>query len=474
MKIFRILVLPVIIAIVSTDCVDGMMPEKRHESELGKRGRDGEIEGKRLMRGRADHSVIDEFVYLLSNDGAVVPVRKDVGQRLSILINTTISICEEDERIEVRSNFSEIVLKVVVRLITEEYDLLRVGMPIQEIINKQQAELSLLYYTSEFKGVVEWLDCWLLRHVLGMGSLERLFDYFTSGILPLSVLGMTPETLNVTKIFEESMHPRATQRIAIKALKDPGLCRFYQRLPRGALKTTIHSMLSKALIQHLNNLGAMPIELAAISCLLDLGFKSQILRAFDVNEDSFDRNILSVIATNSKTLNVSSFGGGLVVMSDSCAKFIIECARLLQVEELNLSGNHLTAVPAEISQLRSLEVLNLGGNNLAAFPVEIGQLRSLKRLNLSVNDLVELPSEIGQLRLLERLNLAVNDLVGLPAEIGQLRSLKWLDVYANSLTELPAEIGQNNRSTLTVSIARNPCARTIGRDVITYPGHPEE
>ena len=49
-----------------------------------------------------------------------------------------------------------------------------------------------------------------------------------------------------------------------------------------------------------------------------------------------------------------------------------------RLRRLDLSGNQLTSVPAEIGQLTSLEELGLGGNQLTSLPAEIGQLTALE------------------------------------------------------------------------------------------------
>ncbi|MGB5915648.1 MAG: leucine-rich repeat domain-containing protein, partial [Phormidesmis sp.] len=88
------------------------------------------------------------------------------------------------------------------------------------------------------------------------------------------------------------------------------------------------------------------------------------------------------------------------------------------VTELDLSGNELKELPAEIGQLTQLEKLTLGkfdeqtfqsvGNQLSSLPAEIGQLQNLSQLYLSHNQLSSLPAEIGQLQNLSQLYLSHN------------------------------------------------------------------
>jgi hypothetical protein len=122
---------------------------------------------------------------------------------------------------------------------------------------------------------------------------------------------------------------------------------------------------------------------------------------------------------------------------------------------LDLSGNQLTALPAEVAQLKNLKVLKLRSNLLTELPAEIGLLSSLTELDLSHNHLTELPTEIGQLRNLTWIDLRDNQLIKLPAEIGKLRGLTVLFLMENQLTELPLEIGHLPNST-TLALSSNP------------------
>jgi Leucine-rich repeat (LRR) protein len=63
----------------------------------------------------------------------------------------------------------------------------------------------------------------------------------------------------------------------------------------------------------------------------------------------------------------------------------ILAATLTKLEKLDLSGNHLATIPAEICNLVSLGELNLDNNVIVSLPEEIGLLKKLKGLSLKGN-----------------------------------------------------------------------------------------
>lgn len=71
----------------------------------------------------------------------------------------------------------------------------------------------------------------------------------------------------------------------------------------------------------------------------------------------------------------------------------------------------------QVATLVGLLSLNLAGNKLARLPAEIGQLAHLKRLGLKGNILVRLPSSLGDLSNLVELYLTGNILEALPNEV---------------------------------------------------------
>ena len=139
--------------------------------------------------------------------------------------------------------------------------------------------------------------------------------------------------------------------------------------------------------------------------------------------------------------NMLQYGFGLCVE-------ITEIPRLDTLEELDMSGLNIVAIPESIQNLRNLRTLNLSGNSLEGLPQSIGNLTKLEILDLGSNDADEnrnnlptLPDSIGNLVNLETLDLTDCSLRELPETLGNLRNLKALIVEFNPLTELPESIG---------------------------------
>jgi Leucine-rich repeat (LRR) protein len=143
---------------------------------------------------------------------------------------------------------------------------------------------------------------------------------------------------------------------------------------------------------------------------------------------------------------------------------VIEAAAKDGRTELDLSGEGLQSLPAEIGQLTSLQSLDLGVNQLSSLPAEIGQLTSLQTLHLGDNQLSSLPAEIVQLTGLQTLYLWENQLSSLPAEIVQLTSLTKLDLSNNQLSSLPREIVQLT-SLQTLDLSNNQLS-SLPREIV--------
>jgi hypothetical protein len=137
------------------------------------------------------------------------------------------------------------------------------------------------------------------------------------------------------------------------------------------------------------------------------------------------------------------------------------------LKTLDLSNNgNLTALPDGLCALAGLEELDLSGCGLRALPEEIGRLlgpigpiglAGLKKLDLRCNEeLTALPAGLGRLRSLEELDIdgcpclalehAINVQGGLPALLAYLRGeavegVEELDLSHCGLRALPGEIG---------------------------------
>jgi hypothetical protein len=130
------------------------------------------------------------------------------------------------------------------------------------------------------------------------------------------------------------------------------------------------------------------------------------------------------------------------------------------LEVLNLSGNQLSALPADLSRLHRLQIIFCSDNQFTTLPEVLGtcsQLRmvgfkankirtvpaaalppQLRWLILTDNALESLPAEIGQCSPLQKLMLAGNQLRQLPGELANCSRLELLRIAANQLAELPA------------------------------------
>lgn len=137
---------------------------------------------------------------------------------------------------------------------------------------------------------------------------------------------------------------------------------------------------------------------------------------------------------------------------------ILDLADTLEV--LNLTGNRLTHLPADLGSLRKLRVLFCSHNDFDHLPESIGDLpqmetvgfrankirsvsdaslpASLRALILTDNQLTSLPAGIASCTRLQKLMLSGNRLRGLPQELAACEHLELLRLAANDLHELPS------------------------------------
>lgn len=101
----------------------------------------------------------------------------------------------------------------------------------------------------------------------------------------------------------------------------------------------------------------------------------------------------------------------------------------------------LTDVPEEIFSLAdSLEVLNLSGNRLSALPADLARLHKLRIVFCSNNLFTSVPEVLGNCTQLEMIGFKSNRIQHLPAA-ALPPALRWLILTDNQLQRLPAELG---------------------------------
>lgn len=113
---------------------------------------------------------------------------------------------------------------------------------------------------------------------------------------------------------------------------------------------------------------------------------------------------------------------------------------------LNLQGNKLTRIPSSVRLNRKLESLWMGNNELSELNTKpLHGLRRLNDLNLYNAGLSRLPASIKRLRHLTVLDLYYNKLTTLPKQLGKLKRLDQLALAYNDLTELPPALAKLKR-----------------------------
>jgi Leucine-rich repeat (LRR) protein len=73
------------------------------------------------------------------------------------------------------------------------------------------------------------------------------------------------------------------------------------------------------------------------------------------------------------------------------------------VEHLDLSGNQLTELPADVNRLTKLQHLNLARNKLTSLSTSLRGLGNLRRLDLTENALKDVVADLGPISHLTRL-----------------------------------------------------------------------
>jgi len=122
----------------------------------------------------------------------------------------------------------------------------------------------------------------------------------------------------------------------------------------------------------------------------------------------------------------------------------LERGELAGIRRLDLSADLLTFPEAIFGLADTLEVLNLSGNRLQALPADLSRLRKLRILFCSDNPFTEVPECLGECEQLEMIGFKANQIRHLPAA-ALPTALRWLILTDNQLQALPDEIGNCHR-----------------------------
>ena len=146
----------------------------------------------------------------------------------------------------------------------------------------------------------------------------------------------------------------------------------------------------------------------------------------------------------------------------------IKTGMLKHATHLDISEN-LTTFPSQIFGLAdTLEALDLSGNQIAVIPADIAELQQLKVLDLSCNQLTELPEALGELKQLQKLVVRSNQLKRLPESLSQCRMLQSISIADNQFSELPAEL-DNLPKLAWLTFSENPCSAPVDFSEIDCP-----
>jgi hypothetical protein len=111
-----------------------------------------------------------------------------------------------------------------------------------------------------------------------------------------------------------------------------------------------------------------------------------------------------------------------------------------RITRLNLIGDSIRVIPAEIGQLTELVQLDCSNNQITSLPPEIGNLINLEELDVSSNLLDNLPEALTELIYLEYLDISNNRLNSLPEFMTELFAIVSIDIDNNQICTMSAEL----------------------------------
>ena len=133
-------------------------------------------------------------------------------------------------------------------------------------------------------------------------------------------------------------------------------------------------------------------------------------------------------------------GSKAIKISEGLNKFPVELFKLAAtLEILDLSGNHLNALPYDFYRLQNLRILFLSDNDFIEFPKVLGECINLEMIGFKANQITHIPEDSLPPKL-RWLILTNNRLTHLPKSIASCKQMQKLMLAGNMLRELPEEM----------------------------------
>jgi Leucine-rich repeat (LRR) protein len=115
-------------------------------------------------------------------------------------------------------------------------------------------------------------------------------------------------------------------------------------------------------------------------------------------------------------------------------------SKFINLEYLNLKGDHLKEIPDGITTIKSLKSIDLSGNDFIYLPQKFLNLTNLEELFLNDEKYLNLPKTLNllsNLPKLKSLHIENDNLAKLPSEILLLKNLESLYLNNNKFKEVP-------------------------------------
>ncbi|KAI9443765.1 protein kinase, partial [Russula earlei] len=109
------------------------------------------------------------------------------------------------------------------------------------------------------------------------------------------------------------------------------------------------------------------------------------------------------------------------------------------LEILDLSGNHLTTLPHDITRLKKLRILFCSDNDFTVFPEVLSQCPNLEMIGFKANRIAHISEHALPVNL-RWLILTNNEVAAIPTSIGNCARMQKLMLAGNRLQEIPGEL----------------------------------